>query len=609
MARSMRLTILLLCGTAIAGTFEQSDWSGGPYMEWPVREWGDEFSSDSGVDCLGAPGTVGLHHGAADHDVDTDFGVYRVLVADLDGDGDGDVAATSLEGDIAWWENLDGAGTQWEVEYVTRTFAYAYSLQDGDMDGDGDPDLVCTSATTNRVGWFENPAGPGGSWSYRHVGSVGDPQCVRVGDPDGDGDPDIVTISWDDGLVLWFENTSGYGDQWTRRPIGSGMHRPSCVHADDLDGDGDLDVLTSAGYGQTWWWENRLDEGPVVEWVEHPLPGCPVDVTDIRSGDIDGDGDVDVVLVGMWDTLAWWENPGATGGEWLRHDIAPDLKGCDAMDLADLDGDGDLDIASIAVDPNQVEWWENTGSATPWERHVVEHYFHATDLDCGDVDGDGIDEMAGGYCYRDLVRWFDLVDGYPAVGALTSSLLYAGGDPEYVYLDCAADMPPGTSVSFLLRSSDDWQEMGAWSDTLGFPGIVSGVLERGDSYIQYRLLMTTEDPSVTPRVDAVEVGWLGMGIGTAMAPLLEGEGLLVGPSPSSGEVTALFRAPAGLEVTLSVYDTAGRLAATIGPVSSGPGRTVVPLGSFPAGRYTCLLRGDGLRERCAFTTLQELPGR
>ena len=129
----------------------------------------------------------------------------------------------------------------------------------------------------------------------------------------------------------------------------------------DLDGDGDVDVLTSNGdsldysvlkpYNGIQWFENLGRGGRFREHSIAPLYGCSRAV----GGDVDSDGDVDIVAVSFmplftpeeWkrydlDSVIWIEN---SGGKWIRHSIEKHRACHPTVDLADYNQDGALDIA------------------------------------------------------------------------------------------------------------------------------------------------------------------------------------------------------------------------------------------------------------------------
>ena len=101
---------------------------------------------------------------------------------------------------------------------------------------------------------------------------------VFLTDIDGDGDLDMLSASAGDNKVAWYENTDGLGDFGNQQIISINADTAMKVFATDIDGDGDMDVL-SASYGddKIAWYENLTILGvednllPKIELFPNPV--------------------------------------------------------------------------------------------------------------------------------------------------------------------------------------------------------------------------------------------------------------------------------------------------------------------------------------------------
>ena len=123
------------------------------------------------------------------------------------------------------------------------------------MDGDGDVDVLSASQSDNKIAWYENLDGVGGSFStYVITTSAYSARSVFAIDVDGDGDVDVLSASNSDDTVAWYENIDGFGRSFTTHVITTSADYAASVFAIDMDGDGDVDVLSASSNDDTVAW-------------------------------------------------------------------------------------------------------------------------------------------------------------------------------------------------------------------------------------------------------------------------------------------------------------------------------------------------------------------
>jgi hypothetical protein len=323
----------------------------------------------------------------------------HVEPVDLDRDGRLDLLVADLgilkpddrlQGSVRWLRRLPRGGFQ-AVALATGLPRVA-DVQAADFDGDGDLDLVVAAFGWRRVGGILLLENRTQDWSQplfaaRELDERTGAIHVPVVDLDRDGRPDFIALlsQHHEEVVAFLGDGKGGFRQETLDRAPHPAWGSSGLQPVDLDLDGDLDVLVTNGdmlddyelkpYHGVRWLENR-GAFPFVPHDLAPLHG----VIRAQAGDLDGDGDLDVVAAAMVQvrdgggspvrapglpSLVWLERTAA--GTYERHTLEHGGQHL-SLDLADYGGDGDLDIVtanSLSGREGHVELWENRGPSPP----------------------------------------------------------------------------------------------------------------------------------------------------------------------------------------------------------------------------------------------------
>lgn len=243
-----------------------------------------------------------------------DFAIH-VFAEDLDADGDIDLLGAALkENAITWWENTDGVGASWSRHDIDTNFEGARHVCVVDIDGDSDLDIVGSADLANTIAWWENKGGAPESWEKHVVDSLfTGVNSVFPADLDGDGLQDLLGVADIGDEIAWWRNVPGEVNTWDRITVRSNYDGAISVFPIDMDNDRDLDIVGAAALGDNVaWWENTSGNG--LMWQEHLIEEEFDAPSYIIANDIDKDGDVDVLGGTLKDTelivgdVVWWEN-------------------------------------------------------------------------------------------------------------------------------------------------------------------------------------------------------------------------------------------------------------------------------------------------------------
>ncbi|MDQ7830285.1 MAG: VCBS repeat-containing protein [Desulfovibrionaceae bacterium] len=277
---------------------------------------------------------------------------------------------------------------------------------------------------------------------------------IAAADIDGDGDMDVFGLSGDSGnTVAWFENTDGIGAAWVMHTIENRFSYPHGLKVSDVDGDGDVDLVVASHLGnKVVWFENA--DGAGGAWVKHTIDDYLGYAGTVEVADLDGDVDPDVLAIGWYtNELAWYENPGTRDGDWEKRVVDPTFTASPrGLSAKDVDGDGDMDFFSTAYDTGKVVWFQNAdGKATTWTRHDVASGFSgAHQVSGADIDGDGdMDVIASGHTAA-MFAWFENKDGQGLTWQTHYILQYMSGAMDVNAADIDGDGDFDAVVSAIL---------------------------------------------------------------------------------------------------------------------------------------------------------------
>jgi PKD repeat protein len=295
--------------------------------------------------------------------VDDNFsGAIYVYAEDIDGDSLIDLIGAGWDANqVAWWKNLGGQNPIiWEKQIIDSTFSQAHEVYVCDLDKDNDMDVIGASAQGHTVTWWRNDGGNPVNWTKQNIGiSFLGARSIWVDDIDGDNDNDVVGAALLSNEIAWWRNNGGNPIDWTKFSVATNFNGAHKVCLFDLDGDQDLDILgTAYMINQIAWWRN--DGGDPVEWSKIIVTSNFNSALISYPQDIDLDGDIDVVGTAQnLRQVAWWSNEGSNPYVWDKKIIKNSYYGVWPLYISDLDNDNDFDIVSGAKNLDQIHWWEN----------------------------------------------------------------------------------------------------------------------------------------------------------------------------------------------------------------------------------------------------------
>ncbi len=334
--------------------------------------------------------------------------IKAIKLADIDNDSKLDLIvairnANSSEyySDLIWYKNagLNGFTNMPVLDLKVRMIS---EISTFDLNNDGKNDIITCSHSNRTTTYQNNGSGTFGAAKYPAAASM-QASSVVAGDVDGDGDIDVVTTSKDDGKIYWYKNTDNiYGNQIV---VNHNVAAAKKAQLADIDGDDDLDIIcisgpsTSGATDKLSIYKNLDGLGTFGPQINLFPTGGTYDSPDgLAVYDVDGDGDKDIVTaLDNWpddgDKIVWYANNG-TGTFSTEQQIGTGVDGVRALKTGDIDGDGDLDLVCASFIDNKICWFPNNGSGNFGTQSIITtNALYVTDVEIADLNSDGKNDV------------------------------------------------------------------------------------------------------------------------------------------------------------------------------------------------------------------------
>ncbi|MBC8753351.1 T9SS type A sorting domain-containing protein [Kordia sp. YSTF-M3] len=346
-----------------------------------------------------------------------DFGSKQLLVAnianprsfsieDINNDGNQDIISTSYapygETDFIYKVSLfesQVSGNSYDETIINYFYNVLNDVKASDLNNDGNQDMIIAS---DAILWIENYGNEKFS-SYKTISTIDNDnrfEDVEIADMNSDGFNDIVGLR-----ATGIEIFNNQGDETFSTVVIPYSYLLRDLEVKDVDGDGIKDIILTIREGNNYkvgWIKNNGDDtyGNVTIIIDNTYGMQPNKIT---SGDIDNDGDYDIVISSFnYSRIQLLRNDG-TGVFSFEPIISSSTT--NGIVLGDVDNDGYLDIISGGFKSgNKVIFWiKNNAGTFAATRTDIDTTVGASEIDFVDLDNNG---------YKDIVCVYHAPSAY-----------------------------------------------------------------------------------------------------------------------------------------------------------------------------------------------------
>lgn len=332
--------------------------------------------------------------------------VEQIIAHDVDRDGDQDLIVLQQNpGKILFFNNA-GIGT----------FLAPVSLYDSnrlnyvhveDLDEDGLVDLIIADQTRTQLTYLKQLVDR--SFQSAVIDSnVAGISSITVADVNGNGFKDLLITSLSaNNIEIYYQNPR---NQFLTDAILNGeADLPQYLIAEDLDGDGDVDIAAfgTSNLGQGIYWRQNQGNGTfsAASYFQQDL----FNISNLIADDLDGDGDMDLIFGGKDNDTAYWLENLENRDFGLPQVIGSGMNGLAYLITQDINQDGLKDVLAVSEEDDRVVWFSNIGGRSFRAGRTISRradIYRPDFVSNTDVDRDGLNDLVIASAFDGKFIWY-----------------------------------------------------------------------------------------------------------------------------------------------------------------------------------------------------------